>query len=257
MLEVTPARAFRDNYIWLIHAPQHSRSIVIVDPGDARPVIEAIELNELTPIGIFATHHHPDHVGGVSELVERFNLEVWGPAGEHIPCRTHALREGDSVDLSEFQLRFQVIDIPGHTSGHIAYHGHGALFCGDTLFSAGCGRLFEGTPTQMTDSLNKLKSLPDDTRVYCGHEYTLANLRFAQCVEPENDALNDYLEASTERRASGVPTLPSTIAMERQVNPFLRCDQPAVRASAEAHAGRSLPDEVDVFAIVRAWKDRS
>jgi len=182
-------------------------------------------------------------------------VPVFGPAGERIPCRTRALADGDQVHLDVLGLEFEVIDCPGHTAGHIAYYGHGCLFCGDTLFSAGCGRLFEGTPAQMNASLHRLSALPSATRVYCAHEYTLSNLRFAAAVEPDNDALQAYTAQAQQLRAQDRPTLPSTVGRERDVNPFLRCAEPSVVAAAERHAGSAMDDETAVFATIRSWKD--
>lgn len=255
MLEVSFVRAFSDNYIWLIHGPRDRARVAVVDPGDAAPVMEHLQSTGLVPDCILVTHHHGDHVGGVRTLVEHYVLPVHGPATERIPCRNHPHAGGDHARLETLGLDFEVLDIPGHTSGHIAYHGHGALFCGDTLFSAGCGRLFEGTPAQMTESLSRLMSLPPETRVYCGHEYTLANLRFAATVEPANPAVGAAMEETRAVRAENRPSLPSTLAREAEINPFLRFREAAVRRSAETHAGRSLEDPVAVFAEIRAWKD--
>jgi hydroxyacylglutathione hydrolase len=254
MLEVTAVRAFRDNYIWLIHGSDPAR-VAIVDPGDARPVISALSQRGLEPAAILITHHHPDHAGGVPALRQAFDVPAWGPAGEPVAGMTGALAGGAHLELPALGLAFEVLDIPGHTAGHIAFHGHGALFCGDTLFSAGCGRLFEGTPAQMLASLDSLAALPPETRVYCGHEYTLANLRFARAVEPDNPAIAQYTGKVEAIRRADEPSLPSTLALERQVNPFLRCDQPAVKAAAVRHAGRALASRVEVFAAVRRWKD--
>lgn len=255
MLQVTPVRAFKDNYIWLIHAPRDPGRVVAVDPGDARPVERALAERELTLSGLLITHHHADHVGGVADLLQGRSLPVFGPAGERIPAKPTPLREGDRVDLAELGLSFEVLDVPGHTAGHIAYVGHGALFCGDTLFSGGCGRLFEGTPEQMSASLAKLAQLPPQTLVYCAHEYTLSNLQFALAVEPDNDALSEYFEECRAKRARDEATVPSSIRRERNVNPFLRCDRQTVRQAAEAHAARRLPNQTEVFAVIRQWKD--
>ena len=254
MLEVTPVRAFADNYIWLIHSPRDRRKVVAVDPGDAAPVADALKNRGLELQAILLTHHHPDHVGGVAQLLQKHAVPTFGPANEAIPGRPTLLREGDVVDLPHLDLRFQVLDVPGHTAGHIAYVGHGALFCGDTLFSAGCGRLFEGTPEQMSASLAKLASLPDDTAVYCAHEYTIGNLLFSLAVEPDNAEARAYLEECRARRARDEATVPSTIRRERNVNPFLRCHRETVKQAAEARAGRAL-NQTEVFAVIRAWKD--
>jgi len=255
MLEVSPIRAFSDNYLWLIRAPIDVRRAVVVDPGDADAIEAALEQHGLSLGAILVTHHHPDHVGGVQALAARHGAEVYGPARERMPCEIRPLDDGDIVSLADLGLEFRVMAVPGHTLGHVAYHGHGALFCGDTLFSAGCGRLFEGTPEQMLGSLDRIAALPDDTRVYCAHEYTLANLRFAAAVEPGNADVLETLEAVRELRARDGITLPTTLGRERRINPFLRCREPEVRAAAEARAGNPLPGPVDVFAVIRAWKD--
>ena len=255
MLEVSPVRAFSDNYLWLIRAPRDGRRAVVVDPGDARPVEAVLEQQGLALGAILVTHHHPDHVGGVQALAARHGVEVYGPARERMPCEVRPLDDGDIASLADLGLEFRVMAVPGHTLGHIAYHGHGALFCGDTLFSAGCGRLFEGTPVQMLGSLDRIAALPDDTQVYCAHEYTLANLRFAATVEPGNADVLETLEAVAKLRARDGITLPTTLGRERRINPFLRCREPAVRAAAEARAGTPRPGPTDVFAVIRAWKD--
>ena len=255
MLDVTPVRAFSDNYLWLIRAPLDPRDAVVVDPGDARPVDEALGRHGLSLRAILVTHHHPDHVGGVAELAARHGAKVFGPARERMPCAATPLDDGVALSLADLGLEFLVMAVPGHTLGHIAYHGHGTLFCGDTLFSAGCGRLFEGTPTQMLRSLDRLAALPDDTQVYCAHEYTLGNLRFAAAVEPGNAAVLETLDSVRALRARDAITLPTTLGRERSINPFLRCREPAVRAAAEARAGTPLADAADVFAVIRTWKD--
>ncbi|MHB8345964.1 MAG: hydroxyacylglutathione hydrolase [Acidiferrobacterales bacterium] len=246
--------AFEDNYIWLIRG-HAGNSVAIVDPGDAAPVREALARLRLTAVAILCTHHHGDHVGGVAELVDDNPVPVYGPEREAIPTVTHPVGDGDEVPLPALGLRLRVIDVPGHTAGHIAYHGAGMLFCGDTLFSAGCGRLFEGTAEQMYRSLQRLAALPDETRVFCAHEYTESNLRFALAVEPDNAAGRQYRETVTGLRGSNCPTLPSTIARERSVNPFLRCDILRVRTAAETFSGRKLASDCEVFAAVRRWKD--
>lgn len=255
MLQVTPVRAFADNYIWLIHSPRDPAQVVAVDPGDAKPVERALGESGLKLAGILITHHHADHVGGVADLLRQRSLPVFGPAAEATPGQPTRLREGDRVMLDSLGLEFQVLDIPGHTRGHIAYVGHGALFCGDTLFSGGCGRLFEGTPEQMTGSLAKLAALPEQTQVYCGHEYTLSNLKFSLAVEPENAPAAEYLEECRAKRARDEATVPSTIRRERNVNPFLRCDRQTVKQAAEAQAGRGLQNQTEIFTVIRRWKD--
>ena len=255
MLDVSPVRAFSDNYFWLIRTPGDPGGAAVVDPGDARPVEAALEQHGLKLRAILVTHHHLDHVGGVAELAARHGAEVYGPARERMPCEVQTLDDGDTVRRDDLGLEFSVMAVPGHTLGHIAYHGHDALFCGDTLFSAGCGRLFEGTPGQMLASLDRIAALPDETRVFCAHEYTLANLRFAAAVEPGSADVLDALAAATALRARDAITLPSTLRTERAINPFLRCREPAVRAAAESRAGRPLGDPVEVFAAVRTWKD--
>jgi hydroxyacylglutathione hydrolase len=254
MLKVTPVTAFSDNYIWLIHGAD-PRRVAIVDPGDARPVMKAIAAAGLQPVAILLTHHHPDHSAGIPALRDAFGIPAWGPAGEPVPGMTTAVSGGERVELPQLRLAFEVIDIPGHTAGHIAFHGHDALFCGDTLFSAGCGRIFEGTPGQMLASLETLASLPDRTRVFCGHEYTLANLKFARAAEPRNADIVQHADWVKALRRDDAPSLPSTIGLEKRINPFLRCDNPAVEAAAVARAGRALSSRVEVFATMRRWKD--
>ena len=255
MLEVSPVRAFSDNYLWLIRAPGAGGVAVVVDPGDDRAIEAALGQQGLSLRAILVTHHHADHVGGVQALAARHGAEVFGPARERMPCEYRPLDDGDIVSLADLGLQFRVMAVPGHTLGHVAYHGHGALFCGDTLFSAGCGRLFEGTPAQMLGSLDRIAALPDDTRVYCAHEYTLSNLRFAAAVEPGNADVLETLDTVQALRARDGITLPTTLGRERRINPVLRCREPAVRAAAEARAGAPLPGPADVFAVIRAWKD--
>jgi hydroxyacylglutathione hydrolase len=255
MLQVSPVRAFSDNYLWLIHAPANPAQVVAVDPGDARPIEAELAQRGLALRAILVTHHHGDHVGGVRELAERHAIPVWGPARESLPFEVHPLDDGDAVHLENLGLDFSVMAVPGHTLGHIAYAGHGALFCGDTLFSGGCGRLFEGTPAQMLQSLDRIAQLPDDTLVYPAHEYTLSNLRFAAVADPDNRDVRDALHEVAARRERDEITLPARLGRERRINPFLRCREAGVRASAEAHVGRSLTTPVEVFASVRQWKD--
>ena len=254
MLQVTPVPAFADNYIWLIHSPRDARKVVAVDPGDAVPVAQTLAAQSLQLCGILLTHHHNDHVGGVANLLQQHSVPVFGPASERLPGNPTLMREGDHSRFEELGLDFSVLDVPGHTAGHIAYTGHDAVFCGDTLFSGGCGRLFEGTAEQMVGSLAKLASLPDATLVFCAHEYTIANLRFSLAVEPDNADTAAYLEECQAQRARHEATVPSNIRRERNVNPFLRCNRKTVIRAAEARAGRGL-NSTEVFAVLRQWKD--
>ncbi len=252
MFNIVPVSAFTDNYIWVIHDQYHA---VVVDPGEAKPVLSFLQQKNLKLIAILNTHHHNDHVGGNLALLQQFPVPVYGPGSESISTVTHGLKEGDSVYLAELSLGFSVLDIPGHTAGHIAYYGANLLFCGDTLFACGCGRLFEGTAQQMYTSLNKLARLPDKTAVYCGHEYTLANINFAKLVEPGNHALTQLQVSAEKQRKSNLPTLPSTIVMEKACNPFLRCNQPEIIHNASNYIGKPLTDPVSVFATIREWKN--
>jgi hydroxyacylglutathione hydrolase len=255
MLDVRPIPAFRDNYVWLIRGAADPRIVAVVDPGDAGPVLATLEAEGMKLAAILATHHHADHVGGVAQLAAASGARVFGPARERMPVEAARMSGGDRVRLAALSLEFIAMDVPGHTAGHVAFTGHGALFCGDTLFSAGCGRLFEGTAEQMLASLDALAALPDATRVYCGHEYTEANLRFALAVEPRNSAIMDYVKRAAALRAEGRPTLPSTIELEKRVNPFLRSRHEDVKSAAERRAGRALPTPAAVFAELRSWKD--
>ena len=245
--------AFQDNYIWTLRDARHA---AVVDPGEARPVKEYLAREGLALAAILATHHHPDHVGGISELVRMKPVPVYGPKGEPIPEMTHPVSEGGTAAIAELGASFSVLDIPGHTRAHVAYYGLESLFCGDTLFACGCGRVFEGTPEQMVRSLAKLAALPDATKVYCGHEYTLANIRFARAVDPDNAALAAREERARRLREAGRPTLPSTLGEERATNPFLRCAEPVVIESANKYLGARIADPVRVFAAIRDWKNR-
>ena len=253
-MHIVALQAFRDNYIWMIH---DSRSAVVVDPGDAGPVLAACARDGLGLAGILVTHHHPDHTGGIAALLQRWSVPVWGPAGEDIGGVTRRVAGGDIAELDALGLRFEVLEVPGHTLGHVAYHCASLrlVLCGDTLFSAGCGRLFEGTPQQMLESLERLASLPPDTQVLCAHEYTVSNLQFARRVEPDNPEIGEYEHWCLRRRSEQLPTLPSSIGRERQVNPFLRSDQASIRAQLREHFGREAVDRVDAFAMLRQWKN--
>ncbi|MBH1964466.1 MAG: hydroxyacylglutathione hydrolase [Comamonadaceae bacterium] len=246
--------AFSDNYLWLLH---DGVTALVVDPGDAEPVFAALKQNKLQLATILVTHHHADHVGGVAALREATGAVVYGPARERIPEPFVPVAHGDAVQA--LGMSFRVMDVPGHTAGHIAYfagnmNGAPLLFCGDTLFSGGCGRLFEGTPAQMLASLDSLAALPPATRVCCAHEYTMANLRFARAVEPDNAALAAYYQECEALRNAGTPTLPSSIGVERAINPFLRSREPNVTQAVQAYAATTT-DDVAVFAALREWKN--
>lgn len=253
MIQVVPIPAFQDNYLWLIHDGRHA---AVVDPGDAQPVVDYLTQHELELAAILVTHHHGDHIGGLPTLIARFpGLTVFGPAGEKIPQLTQKLKEGDRITLPELGLSFSILDIPGHTAGHIAYLGDGRLFCGDTLFAGGCGRVFEGTMPQMRASLAKLKALPGETLVFCAHEYTLSNLKFARAVEPDNAALASRQQTDQATRAASRPTVPSNIALERDTNPFLRWDAPQVIAAAKTRLRHATSGPDEVFGAIREWKN--
>lgn len=252
-VEIVPVRAFQDNYIWVMRS---GADAAVVDPGDAQPVIEYLEREQLRLAAILNTHHHADHIGGNEALLRRWNVPVHAPYDERITSATHRVRHGERVSLPELDIGLSVLEVPGHTRSHIAFVSSDALFCGDTLFACGCGRLFEGTPAQMHASLSRLMALPDATRVYCGHEYTLSNLRFAKAAEPDNVEIVRWEREASGQRARDEPTLPSTLARERLCNPFVRCHEAGVRATASAFAGMPLTDPVDVLAAIRNWKNK-
>ncbi|MFT5637132.1 MAG: hydroxyacylglutathione hydrolase [Cognaticolwellia sp.] len=234
--------------------------MALVDPGDANVCIEFIEQQKLQLSSILITHHHADHVGGIKKLVEyckskQWPLTIYGPESENIPHCDVALSESSKVELTDLDFEFDVIDLPGHTSGHIAYLSQDNLFCGDTLFSGGCGRLFEGTPSQMLCSLEKLSALPERTQVYCAHEYTQANLNFALSVEPDNTELVDYYNQVIQKREQDIATIPTSIMLERKINPFLRCYESSLMTSAAEFSGEKVDDKLQTFTIIRAWKD--
>ena len=251
-MQIHTVPAFQDNYLWVLS--EGSRAAV-VDPGDAAPIQRFLSEHGLELCAILATHHHADHIGGVPALVKHWRCPVFGPAHDGISGLDRTLVEADRVEVPGIGVEFSVLDVPGHTAGHIAYVGPDVAFVGDTLFACGCGRLFEGTAAQMTQSLDKLASLPEATRAYCAHEYTLSNIRFAQAVEPGNARLAQRKERESRRRERGEPTVPTTIGEERATNPFLRCTEAEVIASAERHAGRKLATTVEVFSEIREWKN--
>lgn len=262
-IKITPIKAFNDNYIWAI---TNKQTATLVDPGDADVCINFLEDNSLTLSAILITHHHADHTGGIEKLVnycqqKQSSLTVYGPANENIPHCDVKLTENDNVALADLNLNFQIIDLPGHTAGHIAYFANNndvapILFCGDTLFSGGCGRLFEGSPEQMLTSLTKLANLPENSLVYCTHEYTQANLTFALAVEPNNQTLIEYNNKVAELRFNGQATIPSTIGLEKQINPFLRCHHQSLQTSAQQFATDTKATTQDTFTVIRRWKDQ-
>ncbi|MFP4602704.1 MAG: hydroxyacylglutathione hydrolase [Halochromatium sp.] len=277
-LTIEPIPAFEDNYIWLLQRPD-TASCAVVDPGEAAPVIERLRRDGRRLEAILVTHHHGDHIGGLAELRRRWpQAEVVGPQDRRIPGLTRVVADGDRVRLAGFEraldravresgpdrmraeragdaIELEVMAVPGHTATHIAYRTDDCLFCGDTLFAAGCGRVFDGTVEDLAASLRRIAALPARTRCYCAHEYTLANLGFARWVEPESPALAAAIAAAERRRAQGRPTVPTTLAEELAVNPFLRTTEPAVIAAAERFAGRPLEGQTPVFSALRRWKD--
>jgi hydroxyacylglutathione hydrolase len=255
MLKIEPITAFSDNYIWLLH---DATEAWVVDPGDAGAVLTALEAIGKPLRGILVTHHHFDHTGGIADLVALYQPKVFGPDNPAIDHIDQRLQQGDQLDV--LGLSLEILEVPGHTLDHIAYFARDQqpvplLFCGDTLFAGGCGRVFEGTPSMMHASLQRLAALPDNTRIYCAHEYTLANLAFAAAVEPGNTAIADRIEREQTRRRQNQPTVPSILSEELLTNPFLRCDQRNVIRSAERHAGKTLSGTDEVFAQIRDWKN--
>lgn len=264
-MKITGISAFSDNYIWALQNDSHE--VYVVDPGEAGPVEAFLELHNLVLSGLLITHHHRDHTGGIGDLIRSRKIPVFGPAGGHINGITHPVSHGDKINV--FGRTLSVMSVPGHTLDHIAYYmdAHDnarlsgneapALFCGDTLFAGGCGRLFEGTAEMMYTSLRQIDALPDNTRVYCAHEYTLANLAFAKRVEPDNQALDERIKTESVKRSQGLPTLPSTILLERRTNPFLRCHIVSLQANVGQNMAQSLQSDTETFALLRRWKDQS
>lgn len=256
MISIKPIPAFSDNYIWAI-SDEDENYYAVVDPGDAVPVLEFLAENDAILAAVMITHHHADHVGGICGLLDAFpGTPVYGPVLETIPCVTHSLGDGDRVVIPEIDVSFDALSIPGHTAGHIGYYREGMLFCGDTLFANGCGRVFDGSMISLFSSLKKIASLPANTLIYCAHEYTLDNIGFAQWVEPENLDLLHRQQQTHDLIDNDQPSVPSTLELEFKTNPFLRTSEPAVIEAAEKEAKRNLPSEADVFKVLRTWKDR-
>jgi len=251
VVDITAIPALRDNYIWVIHDGQHA---AVVDPGEADPVLAFLKAHGLQLNAILCTHRHADHIGGIAKLREVYNVPVYGRRHPGNPLISHDLREGDRLNLDPPGIAFDILEIPGHLDDHLAFVAPGILFCGDTLFGAGCGRNFEGTPAQLLHSLQRLAQRPEDTRVYCAHEYTAANLRFALACEPHNPDIQRRIEQVAQQRAANLPTLPSNIALEKATNPFLRCTQPELIHTLQQR-GLSDTSELGVFTALREWKN--
>lgn len=254
MYKISPILAFKDNYIWAI-SNERTQDVAVVDPGVAAPVLAHLQENGLKLCAILLTHKHSDHIGGVVELINTINVPVYGPRSKELPMVTTAVGEGDVVDLETLECTLKVMEIPAHTLEHIAYFNNVTLFCGDTLFTGGCGRIFEGTPLQMYTALQRLAALDPDTLVYCGHEYTLNNLNFAENVEPDNSDIQMRLCTAQEMRTKQIPTVPCSIGLELLTNPFLRCTKPTIIKAAEQYKQTALEDPIDVLAALRAWKN--
>ena len=253
MFQITPLPAFNDNYIWVICSPDNS-NVAVVDPGDAEVVKTYLKQNNLTLAAILITHHHNDHTGGVFELNSAESIPVYGPANSPFKGITHPLADNDSISL--FGQELQIRAVPAHTLDHISYYTDKQLFCGDTLFLAGCGRLFEGTPAQMLAAMDYFKTLPDETEVFCTHEYSMANLQFAAAVEPENSAIKNVTAACAILRNENKPTLPSSIAQEKQINPFMRTSEASVNKAGVAFSKQVLNTETEVMTAIREWKNQ-
>ncbi len=248
MLQIIPIPAFQDNYIWLLH---NKRQAIVIDPGDAAPVMQKLVELQLNLTDILITHHHSDHIGGVTKLAANTNAHVYAPRYEQFSFKHQAVSEGDTVSIKSLNMKFLVMWLPGHTSGHVAYLSDGVLFCGDVLFGAGCGRLFEGTPAQMLKSLSRLKNLPRETRIYPAHEYTSQNIEFALTLEPENPALIERQHHTNAIRRQLIPSLPTTLSLELETNPFLRCQQKELIKNS----GSIMTDELAVFTTIRELKN--
>jgi hydroxyacylglutathione hydrolase len=253
-IKIDPVRTLKDNYVWVITDIVH-KTAVIIDPGEARPVIDFLKARGLSLMAILVTHHHWDHTDGIAPLLQAYSVPVYGSASGLTPAITNPIQAGSSIQIQSFPLTFQVMEIPGHTLDHIAYYSQGTLFCGDTLFGAGCGRLFEGTAAQLYDSLQKIAALPDDTKIYCAHEYTLHNLQFAQMVEPDNKNITKRIHQVIQLRNHHHPSLPSTLKEEKETNPFLRCENATIRDKVSQYVGQALHTPMAVFAALRKWKD--
>jgi hydroxyacylglutathione hydrolase len=254
MHKILPIPALKDNYIWtIIHT--NTQQCMVVDPGDADVVLEVLTQLKLKLAGILVTHHHWDHTQGIPGLLKEFSVPVFGPENPQIPGLSHPLKDGDHLIHSPMQLDLEVLAIPGHTLDHIAYYGHNAVFSGDTLFTGGCGRVFEGTPPQMYHSLERLRQLPDNTSVYCGHEYTENNLQFAQRVEPSNHAIQSRSLETAKLRELNKPTVPALLSLEKETNPFLRCHLENIKQAAQEHFKTKADKPEAVFAQIRRWKD--
>ena len=254
MLEIIPLPALKDNYIWLLKN-KISRHVAIIDPSETKPVLDKIKSESLIPIAILITHHHWDHVGGILGIIKQYDIPVYTPKTESVTGSTDLVSEGDIVALPELNINLEILDVPGHTSGAIAYYTNSIVFSGDTLFAGGCGRIFEGTSSQMYASLTKFKTLPANTLLYCGHEYTVKNLKFAASIEPQNTFIHKRLEHAQRSRKSNRPTVPTTLLEESRSNPFLRCEEPNVISAASDFFGKNLNNAVDVFTAIRQWKD--
>lgn len=254
MLKITPISAFNDNYIWAISSTNSSQ-VAVVDPGDPIAVIDFLTANNLQLNAILLTHHHQDHIGGVQDLLDYAKVPVYGPRSTFIRTVTNPVTEGSIVNLTTQDLQLKVMEIPAHTLDHVAYYNDQILFCGDTIFTGGCGRVFEGTPEQMLHALQRLAALNPQTKVYCGHEYTVHNLRFASLVEPSNQAIIARLQQAEQLQENDMPTVPALLAEELATNPFLRTQQPSVIAAVEKYYKHRINSEVEIFAALRAWKN--